>query len=99
MFKLIQLLAAFVVRQYENEAKRLHKVVAKVDAKRDTLTLQVDELANELAAEVKALEAKFAMRRGELVAELTKHDEAIDGHVNAAAAATLRANALAKVVK
>ena len=99
MFKFVQILAALVVSAYAKEAKRLHKVVVKVDAKRDRLTLEVDELANELASEVKALEQKFAARRGKLVDELTAHDEAIDGHVNAAAAATLRADAIAKVLK
>ncbi|QXG07800.1 hypothetical protein [Erwinia phage Zoomie] len=99
MFKIIRLLAVFVVNQYQREAKRLHKVVVKVDSKRIKLVEEVDVLANELEREKKALEQKFSERRVALLTEMEKHDSEIDGHVNRAAAASIRANKLAEVLK
>lgn len=46
MFKLVKLMAAFVVKHYRAEAVRLAKVVADKEARRDALLLELDEHAN-----------------------------------------------------
>lgn len=83
MFKLIQLLAAFVVRQYEKEALRLSKKVAKHDSLHTALELDFQNLAGEsereLAAFLKEQAEKHAARAAELEAsrvELAAKDAA-----------------------
>lgn len=99
MFKLIQLLAAFVVRQYEKEAIRLSNKVAKHDSLHTALELEFQNLAGEsereLAEFLKQQAEKHATRAAELAASrdaLAEKDAAAQA---AAAKATTVKGALA----
>lgn len=70
MFKLIQLLAAFVVKQYHKEAERLHEIVRDADEYRDDLLSELDMVANSIDGHVAA--AKEATERAEALAKLVK---------------------------
>lgn len=94
MFKLIQLLAAFVVRQYEKEAKRLHKLAGKADAEFADLTVDLHALAGqmeqELAVFLQEQEAKRAIR----VSEVEQARQVLEQHSAAANAASEKARAV-----
>lgn len=99
MFKLVQLLANFVVKQYEKEAQRLHNFAESFKAHEDSIREDIAELTSKYNAALAKLEAEFAEKHEELQAELQAHLGEIDTHVENAVNATDKAAALSKLVK
>lgn len=91
MFKLIQLLAAFVVRQYEKEAVRLSNKVAKHDGKHVQLELAFQNLAAESERELAEFLLKQAERHAEQASELEQSRQTLQAADEAAQAAAAKA--------
>lgn len=98
-FKIVEALARFVTRAYEREAIRLAKVAEKVDAEREHLQEEIDELSQQLHAELEKVKAKYHGKQAELGQVLEQHDAALDGHVAAAAAAATKAQQVKEVLR
>lgn len=91
MFKLIQLLARFVVRQYEKEAVRLSNKVAKQDTFTTELELGFQNLAAESERELAEFLKKQAEKHAAKAAELAMAREQLEAHDAAANAAAEKA--------
>lgn len=92
MFKLIQLLAAFVVRQYEKEAVRLSNKVAKHDSKHTSLELEFQNLAAESERELAEFLKQQAERHAERASELEQSRQTLQAADSAAQAAAAKAS-------
>jgi uncharacterized phage infection (PIP) family protein YhgE len=92
MFKLIQLLAAFVVRQYEKEAARLANKVAKHDGKHVSLELEFQNLAAESERELAEFLKQQAERHAERASELEQSRQELEAADAAAKAAADKAS-------
>lgn len=91
MFKLIQLLARFVVRQYENEAVRLAKKVGKHDELHTALELEFQNLAGESERELAEFLKEQAEKHAKRAAELQASRVELDAKDAAAQAASAKA--------
>lgn len=98
MFKLIQLLARFVVRQYEKEAVRLGHKVAKQDKFTAELELGFQELAAESERELAEFLKKQAQKHAEKANELALAREQLEAHDAAAQAAGAKAITVKKAL-
>ena len=91
MFKLIQLLAAFVVRQYEKEALRLSKKVSKHDEAHTELELAFHNLAGESERELAEFLKEQAEKHSKRAAELAASRAELSAKDAAAQAASAKA--------
>lgn len=99
MFKIVNALAALVIKAYDREAARLHNVVVKVDATRTELLEEIDEISQVLEADIRKLRAKAHGKQAELGQVLEQHDAEIDNHVANAQAASAKAQQIKEVLR
>lgn len=97
--KIVNAVAAFVIRAYDKEAQRLHKLAAKVDSRREVIVQEVDVLQQQLRSEIQKVKDKFGVKQAALLDELTKHDAEIDDHITNADNATEKAKQVRAVLK